>query len=547
MKLQKQQRQRGVILHDKGWQRLQKAIRDSEIRHNCGDKYTFEELKGIEEVNLDSVTIARIMSREKRVDKRTLERFFRSFNLELDRADYFRPESDSETHEKQITPARITNTHQDWGEVVDGSNIYGRTEELTKLEQWILKERCRLITLSGLVGVGKTLLCAKLAKNIHSEFNYVIWRSLRFVQSPQKLLVSLIEFLSNQQVVETDLPKSLNGKILRLLKYLQSSRCLLVLDDVESILQDNIYAGSYQEDCEGYGEIFTRVGKSLHQSCLILTGRELPEEVISMEGKTLLIRSLRLSGLEEEEAKKLLRAKGLAGTELEKRQLIELYRGHPLALKIIATSIKEIFDGEIFEFLRQEVVVFNEFRKLLDQQFERLVNLEKQVMQWLAINNQPVSLSELHKNLVPTVSKSQLLETLESLLRRSLIEQNSARFMQQPIVMEYVTEQFTNSSPKSVRDRATGFEISALNTPITVQSQASEDLSPDDWQRNPPRCQSENCQRNLELVAQVKQIAVDKNCTLAQLVLAWLIVQDDQNAPITDTKSISIYSSMSAL
>jgi hypothetical protein len=270
----------------------------------------------------------------------------------------------------------------------------------------------------------------------------------------------LIQFLSNQRVVETDLPKSLNGKILQLQKYLKSSRCLLVLDDVESILQDNVYAGHYREGCEGYSDLFRRVGESSHQSCLILTGRELPEEVVSLEGKTLPIRSLRLTGLEGKDAQKLLMTKGLTGTELEVRQLIELYRGHPLALKIIATSIKVLFDSEISEFLRQGVVVFNEFRKLLDQQFERLTDLEKRVMYWLAISKEPVSLSKLHDNLVPTISKSWLLETLESLLKRSLIEQKSANFTQQPIVMDYAAERFTNSSLQSERGRANGFDIS---------------------------------------------------------------------------------------
>jgi chromosome segregation and condensation protein ScpB len=302
---------------------------------------------------------------------------------------------------------------------------------------------------SNFIGTGrnwKTALCAKLAKKISGEFDYVIWRSLRFVQSPQDLLVSLIQFLSNQQVVKTtDLPKSLNSQILRLLKYLKSSRCLLVLDDAESILQDNVYAGLYREGCEEYGEIFKRLGESSHQSCLILTGHDMPEEVVSLEGTTLPIRFLRLTGLEEKDAEKLLMAKGLACTDSEIGQLIELYQGHPLALKIIATSIKVLFDSDISEFLRQKVVVFNQFRKLLDQQFDRLTDLEKRVMYWIAISQEPVSLSELHDNLVPNISKSWLLETLESLLRRSLIEQIRANFTQQPIVMEYMANRANTS------------------------------------------------------------------------------------------------------
>ena len=45
---------------------------------------------------------------------------------------------------------------QDWGEALDISVFYGRTEELAKLKTWIVKEKCRLVLLFGMVGMGKT-------------------------------------------------------------------------------------------------------------------------------------------------------------------------------------------------------------------------------------------------------------------------------------------------------------------------------------------------------------------------------------------------------
>ncbi len=51
-------------------------------------------------------------------------------------------------------------------------------------------------------------------------------------------------------------------------------------------------------------------------------------------------------------------------------------------------------------------------------------------------------MSELQSDIVSTLPTSVLLETLESLRGRSLIEATSTGFTQQPVVMEYMTEQF---------------------------------------------------------------------------------------------------------
>ena len=46
------------------------------------------------------------------------------------------------------------------------------------------------------------------------------------------------------------------------------------------------------------------------------------------------------------------------------------HSGNPLALKIVATSIADLFDGDIRRFLDAEVSMFSGIRQLLDQQFQ---------------------------------------------------------------------------------------------------------------------------------------------------------------------------------
>ena len=71
---------------------------------------------------------------------------------------------------------------------------------------------------------------------------------------------------------------------------------------------------------------------------------------------------------------------------------------------------------------------------------------------------------------------------------------------------------------------------------LTGQIKTFEDLEPDDYRRHSPRFQGENFQKNLDLVKHIEEIAKSKNCTPAQLALAWVLAQGDDLVPIPGTK-----------
>jgi aryl-alcohol dehydrogenase-like predicted oxidoreductase len=71
---------------------------------------------------------------------------------------------------------------------------------------------------------------------------------------------------------------------------------------------------------------------------------------------------------------------------------------------------------------------------------------------------------------------------------------------------------------------------------LTGQIKGPEDLEPDDRRRMFPRFQEENFARNMRLVERVKEFAERKNCTPAQLALAWVLAQGEDVVPIPGTK-----------
>ncbi len=218
------------------------------------------------------------------------------------------------------------------------STFFDRTSELSTLENWI-SSRTRLITILGLSGIGKTALTLQLIPQIQHEFDCIIWRSLHNAPHLESLQTDIIKFLSQQQ--ETELPDLIN--------YLRSYRCLIILDDVQTIFSSQQLAGNYQPGYENYGAFFKQIAESSHNSCIVLISWEKPREIAALESHQKNCQTLQLNGLGES-ARDIFTEKGLLESE-KWSELIELYKGNPLWLNTAAAAIKDLFSGNVSDFL----------------------------------------------------------------------------------------------------------------------------------------------------------------------------------------------------
>ena len=340
---------------------------------------------------------------------------------------------------------------EDWGQVPDVAVFYGRTEELTTLKQWIVSDNCRVVALLGLAGSGKTTLSVQLAKQVQDEFDFVIWRSLRSTPAPSDFLADLIQLFSNQQKFDLPLAElskaiDLNDKISRLVEYLRKQRCLLILDDFEAVLKPKEIAGHYREGCEGYRDLIVRLCEVNHNSCLVLVSSEEPTELTLLAGEK--VRSLK-PGISEEVAREIFQEKGLSAQDQEWKILLARYGGNLLALKIVATTIHEFFEGNVLKFLEATALFVEEhISNLLAQQFDRMSSSEQEIAYWLTIAQSPISIETLREKMLVNSSLSDLLKNLDSLGRRSLIDKISEGgetvFMLGSLIVQYVSDRLVD-------------------------------------------------------------------------------------------------------
>jgi NB-ARC domain len=353
--------------------------------------------------------------------------------------------------------------HADWGEAIDVSQFCGREGQLACLEQWVLQDDCRLVAITGMGGMGKTMLVTQLAHQLEQtdRFDFVIWRSLQ--QAPP--LVDFLNDLMQTIAPEQAIPLRLDAMMRHLLEQLRNKRCLLVFDNVESILCSNELAGAYRPGYEGYGWLLQQLGMGQHQSAVLLTSREVPAEVGIHESDRAAVRLLRLESLSSEAGKTILAAKDLVLQTEQVQELIERYQGNPLALEIVATLLKDLFGNNIAAFLAEETLLFREIRNLLAQHLNRLSPLEWRVMYWLADHRQPATGTEIQANLMPLVSPVKLWDALVSLDQRSLLRkmkpssdhlpaltQNSVCYTLPPLIVEYMTERLVEWKRQNLED-----------------------------------------------------------------------------------------------
>ena len=317
------------------------------------------------------------------------------------------------------------------------SSLCDRTSELATLEKSIVQDKCNIAAILGISGLGKTALSLHLIQKIKHNFEYVIWRSLRHSPPLETTLKNLLKFLLNKPEIE--LPTSIPERISLLMEYLGKNRCLIILDDVQTILSSGQLAGKYRPECENYSILFRQIGETTHNSCLILNSWEPPREITALKGENSPVRTLQLKGISAT-ATEFFRQKSLLNPD-KWENLINAYRGNPLWLKIVAATIQEIFRGRVAEFLKYDMLFLGEeLAATLHPQINRLSELEKKLISQLSREANPVSIEQLLQD--AELSPSELFDGLQSLGRRSLVEteeeENETLFNLCPVVRQYV-------------------------------------------------------------------------------------------------------------
>ncbi|MEP6519196.1 NB-ARC domain-containing protein [Microcoleus vaginatus] len=308
---------------------------------------------------------------------------------------------------------------------------------LTTLENSIARQNCSLLTITGMAGTGKSAIARHLIPQIQTQFDRIIWLSLRTSPPLETTLKNLIQFLSDR--TDINFSANIDAQLSILIEYLRDNRCLIILDDVQQILSSGQLAGNYKPGYENYGTLFKLIGEIPHNSCLILNSWEPPSDILTFTDDNSAVRLLQLTRLGEA-ATEILRQKGLLDEEAWP-ELINLYQGNPLWLKLVAQTINNLFGGRVSQYLSyQPVFLSDELTPILQQHYQRLSEIEKQAISQLSNELEPVSFTQFLAKCQG--AQGELCKAIQSLARRGMIEKLSGEtetvFTIPPVLKQYV-------------------------------------------------------------------------------------------------------------
>ncbi|HEY9864285.1 MAG TPA: NB-ARC domain-containing protein [Candidatus Obscuribacterales bacterium] len=343
-----------------------------------------------------------------------------------------RARSPTETQNSEQTPKQL---QIDLGDAPEIFSFYDRTPQLSTLENWITQDRTRLIALLGISGIGKTSLALHLIDQIKTQFDYIIYRSLRFSPNLEQYLSQILKNFSES----SEIPQNIETKISQILNYLRKYRCLIILDDVQTLFSSGQLAGQYKSGYEDYQLFFKQITQVNHNSCFLLISSEKPREIAELEKSNSPIHSLVLGSLGLG-AKDILSSHQLLEAETWET-LINIYQGNPLWLNITAALIRELFSSKVADFLEYDMPLLDEsLQSRLEQLLGRLTEEEVTVITQLSQETEGVLLSEILNKI--KLSNSELINAIKSLCMRFLLETQDREkitfFTLNPVVAQYV-------------------------------------------------------------------------------------------------------------
>ncbi|MBE9227869.1 tetratricopeptide repeat protein [Phormidium sp. LEGE 05292] len=448
-----QRRNRGRILSDRGWDKLQDTLRE-----NFGGQYTIEQLtelidplinpKSIKALSTD--TVSKILRREEKVDKSSIDAFFTALGLKL--------EKDDITVNVQVSPPPPK---------VD-PNFVGREGAIADLKN-LIQQGAKAIVIHGKGGIGKTTLAWQF---LHTQgFDKIL--DLRMAKETQNITSAesvIEEWL--RRYFDEEPGREFGVTLDRLRQHLRNpkQRIGVLIDNLEPALDEN---GRCIEAHRKYVELFTALADPAVQSVTLITSRErLREAAVTVE-------NYRLEGLDIAAWEEFFNSRKIQIDTEVLNAMHQAYGGNAKAMQIFPGAIKE-YDNSLAAYWqanKDDLLIERELEGLVVSQFNRLQQLDSSAYKLLCrlgcyrYQDVPRVAIEGLFCLLWDVQDNQHRRVIKSLQDRSLVEFCNQEYWLHPVIRTEAIKRLRESEDWEIANRkAAEFWTDSVKTVETTEN-----------------------------------------------------------------------------
>lgn len=331
------------------------------------------------------------------------------------------------------------------------TTFVGRAAEVAELTRLLADPACRLLTLVGVGGIGKTRLALQVAGQMAAHFaRRVCFVPLQPIHSTEFLISALADALGFPLTGQA-------APQVQLLNYLRDQELLLVLDNFEQLLSQP------DEDTSGGEVLLTLILETAPAVKLLVTSREvlnLQEEwLYPVQGLSYPEPLLQQSEestydavqLFAERARQVRRDFSLADEQASVVRICQLVEGAPLALVLAASWVKTLSCAVIADEIQQNLdFLTTRLRNVPDRQrsmravfeysWQRLSEQEQSVFKRLSVFR-----GNFRREAAERVARASLI-TLTALADKSLLRwQPDGCYQMHELLRQYAAEQLVQS------------------------------------------------------------------------------------------------------